>query len=67
MRNMNVVQASELFPVGTKVKYFPIAGRPEFEKRVVASDPWEMCGETVVKVQGRSGCVSVNHLEVICV
>ncbi|CAL9990459.1 hypothetical protein VPHD81_0102 [Vibrio phage D81] len=65
MEDMTIEQANETFPIGTKVKYYPIMGLDKFEETIVRSEPWDVCGETVVKVEGRSGGVSVNHLEVI--
>ena len=60
---MNAQQFSEQFPAGTKVKFFPIAGNPEFEETEIRSEAWELGhGAVVVKVKGRSGCVSVDHI-----
>ncbi|GIC29822.1 hypothetical protein VCSRO147_0625 [Vibrio cholerae] len=65
MKNLSIEQASIKFPVGAKVKYFPIRGIDKCEECEVRSDPWMVCGETVIKVSGRAGCVSVNHLKPI--
>ena len=60
---MNEKQANDTFPVGTKVKYYSIAGDTEFLETEVRSEPWDLCGTVVVKVNGIAGGVSVNHLE----
>ncbi|MGI2931910.1 hypothetical protein [Vibrio fluvialis] len=65
MKKITVEQASKKFPVGAKVKFFPIAGIDKFEETEVTSEPWCLCGETVVKVKCRAGGVSANHLELI--
>lgn len=56
----------QLIKIGTKVKYFPIASNKEvFTEHEVVSECWEVCGETVVKISGKSGGVSINHIEAI--
>ena len=58
--------AHELIKKGTKVKYYPITtNKSIFSEHEVISDCWEVCGETVVKISGKSGGVSINHLEAI--
>ncbi len=56
----------ELIKIGTKVKYYPITpNKAVFTEHEVISECWEVCGETVVKISGKSGGVSINHLEVV--
>jgi len=52
------------FKIGTQVKYYPFLGNKNvFTQHEVTSECWDVCGETVVNVSGKSGGVSVNHLE----
>ena len=63
-------EAAELFtqhhPVGTAVRYWPIRGAPEFEDSKIRSEAWVLGhGAIVVKIEGRTGGVSVGHLQKI--
>lgn len=62
---MNAKQFNNSHPVGTEFTYFSIKGIPSTAKDVATtSEAWTLaCGETVVKVSGISGGVSVDHLE----
>ena len=61
---MTAEQASDMFPIGAEVKYFPMFGEDKFEETVIRSEVWPLGhGELVVKVKGRAGGVSVSHLE----
>lgn len=52
--------------IGTKVKYFPLLkDKSTFTEHTITYEPWVICGEFVVKLSGKSGAVSVEHLEVI--
>ena len=63
-RKMTAEDASNMFPIGTKVKYFPIFGENKFEETEIRSEAWALGhGELVVKVKGRSGGVAISHLE----
>jgi hypothetical protein len=59
-------EAREKFPVGKRVRFFPVLtsdrGLANYEDAEVRSDPWELGGQTVVKITGRAGGVSVAHL-----
>jgi len=53
----------ELYPIGTKFKYYPIFGSPEFEEVETRSIAWALGhGEVVVKVTGRTSGVCISHL-----
>lgn len=63
-RKMTAEDASNMFPIGTEVKYFPIFGEDKYEKTKVRSDAWALGhGELVIKVNGRAGGVAISHLE----
>ncbi|AIW22358.1 MULTISPECIES: hypothetical protein [Vibrio] len=51
--------------IGTKVKYYPIMGESECTEHEVRSEVWQVCGEDVVKISGKAGGVSIDHLVVI--
>ena len=51
---------------GTKVRYFPVRGRPEHVDTTTRSEPWELGnGEVIVLVAGRTGGVSIRHLVIL--
>lgn len=53
-------------PVGTPVRYRPVAGAPETVDTATRSEAWLLgSGEPVVMVNGRSGGVAISHLELI--
>lgn len=53
------------FPVGTKVRYFPVMGDVDHEDTVTRSDAWETPDKRVVaKIEGRAGFVLAEHLAV---
>ena len=53
-------------PVGRAVRYYPIDGEQDHVVTAVRSAPWVLGhGCIVIKVTGISGCVAVDHLEVI--
>lgn len=50
-------------PIGTPLRYYPIAGHSEFVETKTRSEAWELGnGAPVVLVEGRSGGVSIHHL-----
>lgn len=54
------------FPVGRPVRFYPVAGHPDAEETKVRSEPWRLGhGEIVVKIDGRTGGVLVDHLELL--
>ncbi|MGR6860833.1 hypothetical protein [uncultured Aliivibrio sp.] len=59
-----IPEATKEFPVGAKVKYYPlIANKKNFLEGTVTSEPWIVCGEVVLKVSGTVGGLSIDHLE----
>lgn len=62
-------QWNRAHPVGTPVRYFPVLPqRPGIEPldTKTRSEAWTLCsGHVVVAVEGRSGGVAVDHLEVL--
>lgn len=58
--------ADQTFPIGRRVRYFPIAGKPDFIESKVRSQAWALGhGAIVVAIEGRAGGVSIDHLEVV--
>jgi hypothetical protein len=52
--------------IGTKVRYYPLLSNKDvFTDHEVQSECWDVCGEQVVKVTGKSGGVSIKHLDLI--
>jgi len=63
-RKMTAEDASNMFPIGTSVKYYPILDDDKYEIGEIRSNVWELGhGELVVKITGRTGCVSISHLD----
>ena len=63
-RAMTADDASKMFPVGTRVKYFPIFGEDKHEEAEIRSEAWALGhGELVIKITGRAGGVAISHLE----
>lgn len=61
--NWTAEQFSKRFPVGTPVRYFPVRGQADYEDTAIRSDAWELAsGHVVVKVKGRPGGVSIEHI-----
>ena len=51
-------------PVGTPVRYHPIRGDMKSEPSRTRSEAWNICGQACVMIEGRSGGISIEHLEV---
>lgn len=63
---MSIESVKEKFPVGQKVKYYPIIGSAVFSEHEIKTEPWELGhGDVVIGVTGKSGGVCIDHLELI--
>lgn len=57
---------AQRFPIGERVRFFPIAGEVDSVTGAIRSEPWRLGhGTIVIKITGRAGGVHVGHLEVI--
>jgi biotin operon repressor len=55
---MSLQEVAKTFPIGQPVRFYPVAGEPEFETAIVRSKPWQLgSGAIVVKITGRAGGV----------
>lgn len=55
---------NEAFPIGSPFLYEPVKGAGEWEPVTTRSVAWTLgSGEAVVLVTGRTGGVSLSHLE----
>lgn len=54
-------------PIGTKVRMVNCYEAESYPNKVwkTRSEPWEMCGEMVVLLEGKAGCFSVSCLEIV--
>ncbi|MEO2039733.1 MAG: hypothetical protein ABGW90_13730 [Martelella sp.] len=60
----NLTFFSVSLPIGARVRYYPVAGQPEFEEATIRSEPWVLGhGAVVIAITGRAGGVSVEHIE----
>lgn len=56
---------AKAMPIGTRCRYYPVlpADEDAFEETVIRSAPWLLGhGAAVVKIDGRSGGVSIKHI-----
>lgn len=59
-----VTLVGHAFPVGQKVRFYPVADEPRHIEATVRSAPWALGhGAVVLKITGRTGCVDASHLE----
>lgn len=59
---MNAEEWNEAYPPGTPVRYWPIKGDDEHLDTKTRSQAWTLAhGESVVKIEGRSGGVCLSH------
>lgn len=57
---------AQRFPIGARVRFFPIAGESASVTGTIRSAPWRLGhGAIVIKITGRTGGVHVGHLEVL--
>ncbi len=60
----SIAEAAALFPIGQTIRYFPLKGeRGMVQITKVRSEPWNLCGRTVVKIEGKAGGCDVTHME----
>lgn len=63
---MNAEQWNREYPPGTPVRYWPLKNGRDFIDTRTRSEAWELGhGETVVKLDGRTGGVCLSHIEVL--
>ena len=63
LKPMPLDDVRRIFPVGTRVAFYPVQGAPKFEITQIRSEASTLGhGETVVQIDGRRGGVSANHL-----
>lgn len=54
---------NDTFAIGTACRYYPVAGESKHRKTVTRSEAWALGhGAVVVKVDGITGGVDINHL-----
>lgn len=59
-------QFNALIEVGRAVRYYPVAGEPEFVDTNTRSQAWTLGhGEVVVSIDGKAGGVAISHLELL--
>jgi hypothetical protein len=52
--------------IGAKVRYFPMySDRSVFIEHEVVEEPYKVFGETVVRLNGKGGPVSVDDVELV--
>lgn len=53
---MKAKDFNDMYPVGSRFKYYPLAGSSAFETTRTRSEAWELeHGESIVKINGRTG------------
>lgn len=60
---LTVEQFNRLIPIGTPVRYYPMAGESEYRDSKTRSVAWTVGDHTSVQIEGMAGSVCVAHLE----
>lgn len=60
-----VALAAAYFPVGSRVRYFPVKGERAYKDADVRSAPWMVGDQVVLKITGQAGCVCTSHLRLL--
>lgn len=61
-----LTEAERRFPIGRRVRFYPVAGEKHAEESTIRSKPWALGhGAIVIAIEGRRGGVLIGHLEVI--
>jgi len=55
---------NELYPQGTRVRYWPLLGEGDGKASRTRSEAWVVCGSAVVMVDGYAGGIALTHIEV---
>ena len=61
---MTVDQWNALYPIGTPVRYWPVAGEEEYIDTTTRSEAWGVSDYPVVKIVGRLGGCCISHMAV---
>lgn len=63
---MTATEWNDQFPIGTRVRYWPIIGSPGYTDHETRSEAWELGhGIAVVSLTGKSGGMALSHLHVL--
>lgn len=63
---MRVAEWNRLYPIGTRVRYYPVAGQGDYQAASTREKAWvELEGTPVTMIGGLAGAVSLDHLEPI--
>ncbi|MDR5655229.1 hypothetical protein [Ruixingdingia sedimenti] len=61
-----LMDAEADFPIGRRVRYYPVSGYSEHVESAIRSKPWALGhGAIVIAIEGKAGGVYITHLEVI--
>lgn len=64
LRNVSASNFNRRFPVGSRFRYYPVPGIPDWYYVTTRSEAWHMKnGRVVVRVEGMIGGFSVNRME----
>lgn len=63
---MTAEEFNEKYPIGTKVRYYPIKKNTDFVETQTRTPAWTLgCGNAVVSVVGIAGGVWLEHVEIM--
>ena len=65
INHLSIDEFNKLYPVGTKVKYYPVYTQSDFEITETDSEAYELCGQKMVSLKRGRGGYSFNNIEVI--
>lgn len=56
---------NQLVSIGDTVEFTEIMGRTRSEQFKTKSEAYEMCGSAVVQLEGKRGCVDIEHCRLV--
>jgi hypothetical protein len=62
---MTSKQWNDKIKIGTRVRYYPILPEKFFRIYSTRSEAWDISGTPCVLLEGKTGGVSLKHLEII--
>ena len=62
-----VKEVAEKFPIGTPVRFYPVAGQPKFRETKIRSKPWVISDHVSIMVEGIAGsvCAEPQFLQLV--
>lgn len=66
IKHLTAEEWNSRYPVGTKVKYYPVSNTPQFIITKTRSEAWTLAsGHNVVSIEGQSGGCFLRNIEIL--